>query len=131
VSLNALLKKMHIKVLLSHFLKTKPLYNSINQNNPVVILRFAILSDSADRGCSIIRVTIDVTYVWTGTLYVLHWYPVYTTVQVTLTLQRCSLPVNIFKIKLKLLLENSKYATTKLTNNRFGNISKSVKNNYK
>jgi hypothetical protein len=48
---------------LSHFLKTKPLYNSINQNNPVVILRFAILSDSADRGCSIIRVTIDVTYV--------------------------------------------------------------------
>ena len=30
-----------------------------NPNNPVAILRFAISSDSADRGCSIIRVRIQ------------------------------------------------------------------------
>ena len=38
---------------------------SSNPNNPVVILRFAILtssSDSADRGCSIIRVSLLVAF---------------------------------------------------------------------
>jgi hypothetical protein len=37
--------------------------NMVNPNNPVVILRFAILSDSADRGRSIIRVTIWFTFI--------------------------------------------------------------------
>ena len=36
------------------------IHHKYNPNNPVVILRFAILtSDSADRGRSIIRVTVN------------------------------------------------------------------------